>query len=137
MVDQCMIAAFERSDTLPGGEPAFLVRLRLRAQRRVLWMRALWTRNDVQSTQGLAITDSDVDRVLEDSREIFAAEAEFYRSNDAARVLAVQIDEADARAACDAPWRKLATEFGLSQQETDLLQFVVAVEIDPWWRRVC
>ena len=116
---------------------AFVRRLRLRAQRRVLWMRALWAGSGAQGTQGLAITDAEVDRILQHPRAMTSSEAEFYKTDQATRDLTHQIVEAEAAAGRDPCWTRLTSEFNLSVFERDLLSLAVTVEIDPWWRRVC
>lgn len=126
----------KRRETAPD-ERAFLTRLRLRAQRRVLWMRALWKASGAPGAQGLAITDADVDRILQHPRGLNSGEAEFYQTDQTARGLTRQIADADAAVTSDPRWTRLCCEFNLSVFERDLLSLAVAVEIDPWWRRVC
>jgi AAA+ superfamily predicted ATPase len=117
-------------------ERPFLHRLRLAARLRVLWMRELWA-DSAAGTQGLAITDADIDRTLQDPAHLTAAEAQFYRTNDAARELIAEIERSDSQTSSDAPWQSLIQAFGLSAAESDLFSLAVAVEADPWWRRVC
>jgi len=117
-------------------ERPFLHRLRLAVRLRVLWMRELWASSSA-GTQGLAITDADIDRTLQDPSELTAAEAAFYRTNDAARQLVREITASESQASADEPWLSLIRAFDLSQPESDLLSLAVAVEVDPWWRRVC
>src|SRR5690348_9813755 len=87
-------------------ERPFLHRLRLAARLRVLWMRELWASSSA-GTQGLAITDADIDRTLQDPGELTAAEAEFYRTNDAARELIGEITAAEAQNSTDAQWQSM------------------------------
>src|SRR6266403_718670 len=121
----------------PPAESSFLIRIRLRARRRVLWMRALWESGLTAADQGLAISHGEVDRALSDPGQVAAAEASFYRSDPEARELLQSVAVADARAAEDPAWAPLREEFGLSDTDTDLLSLAAAVELDPGLRRVC
>lgn len=117
-------------------EPPFLTRLRLRAQRRVLWMRALWNEAANDAGQGLAITHDEVDRSLSDPLKSSQAEDSFYERDEHASRLSQRITEADVRAKEDEAWQRLKLEFNLSAEETDFLSMLVAVEIEPLLRRV-
>src|SRR5262249_49285199 len=64
---------------------AELVRLRLRLQRRALWMRKVWKRDlapDLQSLQGLVITDDEADFLLQ--ADLATAESRFYEHDEVA-----------------------------------------------------
>ncbi|MCC6393699.1 MAG: ATP-binding protein [Bryobacterales bacterium] len=135
MVDHDMTPALENG-RLSKVEPAYLRALRLRALRRAAWMRSLWAQ-DGSSTQGLAITEADVNRILTDPAEMAAAEEAFYRADAEARQYTLEIAEWERAAAGDERWQRLTAEFGLSTEERDLLALALAVESDPWWRRVC
>lgn len=117
-------------------EPRFVTRVRLRAQRRVLWMRALWTAEQSAPIQGLAISHAEVDRITGDAAQIAAQEALFYREDPVACKLAGLIDLADSHACEHREWKRICEEFELSQYEIDLLSLAVAVEVDPLLRRV-
>jgi hypothetical protein len=132
-----MIPALEIPAAALHQERPFLHRLRLAASLRVLWMRELWANSSGAGAQGLAITDADIDRTLQDPAELAAAEAEFYRTDEAARQLKSAMAECDPERSRDAAWQALIGGFGLSPAESDLLSLAVAVEVDPWWRRVC
>ncbi|MEO8597303.1 MAG: ATP-binding protein [Candidatus Solibacter sp.] len=119
-----------------GAKPAFLEAVRLRARRRACWLREQWNQAGQPSSQGLAISDSEVDRILDEPARA-AAETEFDRTDPEARDLTARIVEADRAAAEEPRWRKLLAEFGLSPAESGLLALALAVENDPWWRRVC
>ncbi|HEX7677104.1 MAG TPA: hypothetical protein VF713_03195, partial [Thermoanaerobaculia bacterium] len=80
--------------------PAFLTRIRLRAERRILWMRNLWN-STPDPARGLAITDGEVDRILASEDEVDAAEDAFYRDDPAARALTARIAKADVAAVDD------------------------------------
>jgi AAA+ superfamily predicted ATPase len=130
-----MIPALEK-DRLAKVEPAFLRALRLRALRRVAWMRSLWAQ-DGSSTQGLAISEADVNRILTDPAAMAAAEEAFYHADAEARQYTLEIAEWERAAEGEERWQRLIGEFGLSAEERDLLALALAVESDPWWRRVC
>lgn len=117
-------------------EPPFVARVRLRAQRRIFWMRALWTAEQSGPAQGLAITHAEVDRIAADPAEIAAQEAAFYKEDPTVRNLAGQIELADGQAAEHREWTRICEEFDLTQYEQDLLSLVLAVEVDPLLCRV-
>jgi AAA+ superfamily predicted ATPase len=117
-------------------ESAFLERIRLRAQRRVLWLRALWASSASLADQGLAISHSEVDRILTGPDVLAKAERHFYATDAAAQSLAEPIAAADQRVADDPTFQHLRRTFGLAAAEVDLLTLAVAAEIDPLLRRV-
>ena len=117
-------------------EPPFVARVRLRAQRRVLWMRALWAAEQSGSVQGFAISHAEVDRITADPAEIASQEAIFYEEDPSASKLAKQIELADGQTSEHREWRRIGQEFDLNQYERDLLSLAVAVEVDPLLRRV-
>jgi AAA+ superfamily predicted ATPase len=114
-------------------EESFLARVRLRAQRRVLWMRSLWS--DDETGSGLAISHAEVDRVLVSPEKMAARESSFYETNPQARELTARIRDADDLDAKDPAWNWLR-QFGSTRYETDLLALCIASEIDPPLRRV-
>ena len=82
-------------------ERPVLSRVRLRARRRTLWLRQLWSSDDGNAS-GLAITRNEVDRALADPAEIKQAETSFYESNQQARELSRLIVLADKNRRTDA-----------------------------------
>jgi AAA+ superfamily predicted ATPase len=119
----------------PREEPAFLTRIRLRARRRVLWLRSLWAA-DTSPGMGMAISHDEVDRILGDAEALAGAERAFHDSDPAARALAAPIRAADQATAGDELLARLRRDFALRDAEVDLLTLTVAVEADPWLRRV-
>ncbi|HEY6306924.1 MAG TPA: AAA family ATPase [Candidatus Angelobacter sp.] len=113
-----------------------LVRVRLRARRRILWMRATSNQAHGEDLRGFAIAPEEVERILEDPAEAAAKEETFYRSDPAARRLSEQIIAADQEFLRDAAWNQLRQQFVLSDFETDLLSLLVAAAVDPGLRRV-
>jgi ATPase family associated with various cellular activities (AAA) len=126
----------EAIQLLRSTEPAFMARIRLRAQRRILWLRELWMSNMVDGIQGLAISHSEVDRILADPEQHMSAEATFYAKDSNARHLSDHIHSLDQAVVNECSWIKLHRDFALSPEEIDLLTLVVAVEVDPLLRRV-
>ena len=71
-----------------------LTRLRLLLERRILWQRRVWNHSlakESQSFQGLVITDSEVDLLL--NPDDAAAEAHFYEHDDDARAISGKLLE--------------------------------------------
>lgn len=117
-------------------EPPFVARVRLRAQRRILWMRALWTAEQSGPALGVAISHVEVDRITADPSRIAEQERLFYQDDPAACELATQIKLADGQASEHGEWKRICEEFDLSKYEIDFLSLAVAVEVDPLLRRV-
>jgi len=116
-------------------EPVFLRRVRLRARRRALWLRALWSPDT--ATKGIAISDEEVDRILTDPASLAVREAEFYETDCEAIELTRLIAGADDCASQDGRWRTLCQTFRLTQMDSDLLTLAAAVAADPSFARVC
>ena len=130
----------ERSQVTAGaghqGMPsALLSRVRLRAQRRLLWMRSI-TNQSQQNISALAIMPEEVERILEDPAEAAAREECFYQSDAIARQLGEHIEAADSEFSSHPAWRRLRRQFGLSDFETDLLSLCVAAGAYPSLLRV-
>jgi AAA+ superfamily predicted ATPase len=115
---------------------AFLTRIRLRARRRVLWMRFLWSTDPHGANQGLAITHAEVDRILADQSRMAQQELAFYASDPGAIEFDKEIREADERIYEEPEWQWLRDQFGLSGHELDLLSLMLASEADPSLKRV-
>lgn len=116
--------------------PAFIARVRLRAERRVLWLRTLWRDGIDASTRGVAITDEDVDLILSGRAADADMEEDFYRTNPRARQLAPLIEEADAALPGDPGLALLRRAYRLGDAEIDLLSLCIAADADPMLRRV-
>ena len=114
----------------------FLTRVRLRAQRRVLWMQALWSNNLMDAERGLVITPEEVNHILSDPQAMAEAELAFYETDPTARQLSQAIQEADEKTTWDTRWQQLRQVFGLSAGESDLLSLALAVELEPFLSRV-
>jgi AAA+ superfamily predicted ATPase len=122
--------------TMPAERP-FLRRVRLYGLRRLRWLHSLWHAQPSANLQGLAISEQEVERILGDPSEAIEAEAVFYLRDEVSRQLSWQISTCEGELPLDPNWSRLVNELGLSGPERDLLSLVVAVEVDPWWRRVC
>lgn len=112
-------------------EPAFLARVRLRARRRVLWLRHLWATGHVQADQSLAISHAEIDRLLADPASMTAAEAAFRASDPHAVEFAELVHEADVAFRNDPAWETLRLRLGLGERDVDLLSLAVACELRP------
>jgi len=126
----------EAIQLLRSTEPAFITRIRLRAQRRIFWLRELWMSNMADGIQGLAISHNEVDRILADPEQHSSAETTFYAKNSNTRHLSDRIHSLDRAVVNESAWVKLHRDFALSSEEIDLLTLAVAVEVDPLLRRV-
>jgi hypothetical protein len=136
VVDTNTMIATESLEGLLHSEPAFLTRVRLRAQRRILWMRKLWSPELTETAQGLAITGGEVEGILTNPEELAASEISFYAQNEEAYHLSQQIQAADQRAFETESWQRLRRQIDLSELEIDLLMLIVAAECNPSLRRV-
>lgn len=112
------------------------LRIRLRAQLRVLWLRTLWRRETDRETQRV-VTHTQVDAALEgwDTPE---AEAAFRLGFPAARQAVEALARVEAAMDADRTDRigKLASLFALTRPEVDLLQACLAASLDPALARV-
>ncbi len=108
-------------------------RVRLRAFRRVQWLRDLWEKTAWEEGQGMAITHAEVDRILADPGSLARDEKAFYEDLEKESAL---IQDADSQAAQDPRWVQLCAQFGLSEYECDFLALTLAAEILPSLRRV-
>jgi hypothetical protein len=113
-------------------EPGWLTEVRLRAARRVLWLRHLWAQPGYQDEHLLAISHSEVDRALLPPAKLAAAERAFYQSDERAGALTAEL----AGYPGDTRLGHLASGLGLSRAETALLALAVAAAVDPGLARV-
>jgi hypothetical protein len=116
-------------------EPGWLTEVRLRAARRVLWLRHLWSAHAYEDERMLAITHSEIDRTLAPHAETVEAEQAFYRSDEHARAVSAQI-AALAGQTSDARLRHLVGTLGLSAADTALFMLTLASAADPAIGRV-
>jgi hypothetical protein len=116
-------------------EPIFLRRTRLRARRRALWLRLLWSSDT--TPRDIAISDAEFDRILDDQAAQAAQELDFYESDREAIDLSRLIAEADESADEDARWSRLCQTLQLTGPERDLLSLAASVASDPAFGRIC
>jgi SpoVK/Ycf46/Vps4 family AAA+-type ATPase len=131
-----MTPAFEISTEVRIDEPAFVTGVRLRARRRVLWLRAFWADVPGGIENASAISEAEVNRHLLPAGRLVDQELQFYESDSEARQLAEWVAATDQLAAGDPKWNLLRREFALSQPESELLSLAVAAELYPSLRRV-
>lgn len=115
---------------------SLLTRVRLRAQRRLLWIRSMPGYSQEEGTAGLAISPGEVEGILEDPVDTAAKEDTFYQTDAVAQQLGEQIGAADLDFSREPGWRQLRQKFGLSDFETDLLSLSIAAAVDPSLHRV-
>ena len=119
----------------PIDDPSWLIEVRLRARRRMLWVRSLWVRHWYEGEDALAISHSEVELALATPDALLAEEQSFYRDDERARALGAEIDalvEQDG----EPGWERLCGELGLAPAERRLLALALAAEINPAMRRV-
>jgi AAA+ superfamily predicted ATPase len=117
-------------------QPAILQRVRLYAQRRLLWLRHLWSNLQIEMPGEMVISEAEVEHLLQDPQVIQAAEFTFYQQDGASLQLSQQIRAVNQQVAQDPRWQQLQQMFGLSEPEQDLLALAIAVAVDPSLRRV-
>ena len=122
--------------TLDPALQRMLARIRIRAKRRVAWLRKLWTEEGASGGE-LAVTHAEIDSYL-DNRDTPEAEAAWYSTDEWTRQLSQELTAVEAEMAADGESRlaRLPHLFGLSEGEFDLLQTCLAVLLDPVLARV-
>jgi ATPase family associated with various cellular activities (AAA) len=113
-------------------EPRWLAEVRLRAARRVLWLRCLWAQPGYQNEHLLAISHSEVDRTVAPPAETARAERAFYQSDEQASAITAQLGDHPA----DTLLGHLAARLGLSRADTALFALAAAAAADPGLARV-
>ena len=116
-------------------EPAWLADVRLRALRRVAWLRECWSRGGYGDESAMAISHSEVDRALAPPAALAEEEQAFYRRDPIARPLSAALESLAARPADSEPWRHLVTCLQLTAPEANLLALALAAEAIPALRR--
>jgi len=122
-------------DSFLAREHPLAASIRLRATRRVLWMRLLWAA-EPEGAHPAAIQHEEVDRILTDPTALAAAEAEFYRDDPQAASLGEALAAAEAELETKETWQRLLSGLGLAKAEAGLLALAVAVALEPQLGRV-
>jgi hypothetical protein len=116
-------------------EPRWLTEVRLRAYRRALWLRHLWSDHPYAGEQLLAISHSEVDRALAPPAEAAEAERAFYRSDERAAAASAEIAGLGDRPE-DARLQHLVDTLGLSAADAALFMLTAAGAMNPAIARV-
>ncbi|MCP5104642.1 MAG: AAA family ATPase [bacterium] len=113
-----------------------LQRIRIRAKRRIQWLRKLWN-EEGESGGKLAVTHNEINTYLED-RDSPGAETAWFASDESISSLNRELAALEAVVEADKESRfaRLIAMFGLEKAETDLLQTCLAVKLDPAMSRV-
>jgi AAA+ superfamily predicted ATPase len=129
-------AAASKPAATPGpAEPGWLAGVRLRAARRVLWLRQLWSAQNYGDEHLLAISHSEVDRTLAPRSVGSDAEQAFYSSDERARELTGLLAVLGPKER-GTPIEHLADTFGLGPMEVALLTLGLAAAADHAIARV-
>lgn len=132
----------------PAANEAFVAmevaRVRLRLERRVLWLRSRWRHDPLRDFHDAVISDAQADDLL--SVEDRSDEAAFYRTDHAAAHVGRRIAELDEqlaqrRRAFEARGQAAAVDtltrlFGLSPFERDVVLLCLAPELEPGIERL-
>jgi len=116
-------------------EPPWLAGVRLRALRRVLWLRHLWSEHRYEGEHLLAISHGEVDRALAPPFGAAEAERAFYRSDERAASTSAQLAELGERPG-DARLEHIVAALGLSPGDAALFMLAAAGALDPAIARV-
>jgi ATPase family associated with various cellular activities (AAA) len=114
-----------------------LARFRLLATLRLGWLEKLWSEEGAPSTRA-AISHGEIEANLAD-RDSPQAESLWLEQDESSRRYSVALAEVERSLESDHTSRvaQINTLFGLSVEESDLLQGCVAVALDPSLARVC
>jgi ATP-dependent 26S proteasome regulatory subunit len=116
-------------------EPTWITEIRLRAARRVRWLRQLWASHGYEGEHLLTISHSEVDRALLPPGELRTAERAFYQSDEQAAAFSAAID-ALVVGPPEPRWQHLVTVLGLTPPEAHLAGLCLVAALDPALRRV-
>jgi SpoVK/Ycf46/Vps4 family AAA+-type ATPase len=113
-----------------------LQRIRLRAERRILWLRKLWSEEEPPGGK-FAVTHGEIDTLIHD-KDSPEAERDWMFSEPEAIRLTEEIERIEAVMAEDQVSRlaQLERQFGLNEEESDLFQACLAASFDPSLGRV-
>jgi replication-associated recombination protein RarA len=125
-----------KDNTLDSTLEKVLTTIRLRAKRRIAWLRKLWS-EEGSSGGGLAVTHEEIDTHVDDL-DSPDAEAYWFQTEEKLYKLNEEIAAMEAEIVSDKKSRfaQLHQIFGLSAEDSDLLQTCLAVSLDPTLARV-
>jgi AAA+ superfamily predicted ATPase len=112
-----------------------LARVHARARLKAAWMERLWSDGQTSPDQGLAITPTEIQRILTHP-DLQAERIDRFLDEAGSRTLVAAAEDADAALAADPSWNHLSELFDLTGPERDLLCLLGAVELDPLLGRV-
>ena len=114
-----------------------LCRTRAYARRRVAWLRYVWHEEETEPVAGL-VTHAEIDTLLLD-RDAPEREAAWWASDPEARQLSAEIAAIEEQRDADTASRlaSLRRTFCLDRYDGDLLDLLIAVELEPGLARVC
>lgn len=116
-------------------EPSWLSEVRLRALRRVLFLRHQWQRSVYPGEEQLAISHSEVDWALRPEADVDALAAAFYRQDDEAAAVTRSVAALGDQPP-DPAWAHLVDTLHVGTDEERLLKLAFAVAADPRLARV-
>lgn len=123
-----------KAPSVASSEHPLVASVRLRALRRVLWLRETW--GPVPNGPAAAIHNEEVDRILADPSSHREAEADFYGRDPEASAIAAPLADTEARLVADRRWRQISSRFGLGKGDRDLLATALALVLDPHLAKV-
>jgi ATPase family associated with various cellular activities (AAA) len=116
-------------------EPVWLHEVRLRALRRVLFVRKQWQSSSYPGEEHLAISHSEVDRALLTTLFTDDLASSFYQIDEKAASVSAAIAQL-AQEPADEIWSHMIQTLKVARQEENLLKLAYAVAADPRLGRV-
>ena len=118
-----------------------LRRMRLLLKRRALWLRGRWRQDPLQEYRGLLVSDTQADQLFSDGRaderRFYADDPEAAAIGDELAALELELDaSAEGNGSAPPAVELLASLFGLSRFERDVILLCLAPELDPSFERI-
>ena len=125
------------AESLSSEQQLLLTRFRLLAAQRMAWLEKLWSEEGAPSARTV-ISHGEIEANLAD-RDSPEAESLWLEQDKSARGYRASLAKIEASIASNQSSRlaEIVRVFGLSSEETDLLQACLAVALDPSLARVC
>ena len=111
-------------------------RIRLRAERRIRWLRHLWSAMARDGERWVGLSHGEVDHILVPPGDVLAAERSFYATDEVSADLSHDIEDADAAFREDPRWQRLRSAFDVGDADADLLSLALAAESEPLLHRL-